>query len=370
MEPKRIAIACQGGGSQCAFVAGALKTLLDHGVHHRYRIVGLSGTSGGAVTAALAWIGLLKQAQGDPTPISDRILACWNDLTAKTATEIAVDGACVQLTRWFESGLIPGYVSSPGTLAFQVWTKLISTLVARPEFTDLSAALTKHLDFDELPGVLKHDSPVLLVGAADVLEGTFKVFSSAKHEVSIDALLASAAVPTIFPAMWVGGHAYWDGIFSSNPPIIAFLRKAFMGLATLPEEIWIIQVNPWRLDSVPIRPSDISDRRNQMAGNLSLQHELQTLEIVNLLLHEHALTDSFRQRFGLDTTETIKVRFIKMSEDLVQQLDYPSKLSRQPAHIERLIREGESQALAFLDELGTEDHAIDHGFAEAVAFTH
>jgi NTE family protein len=143
-----------------------------------------------------------------------------------------------------------------------------------------------------------------------------------------------------------------------------------MGLVTLPEEIWIIQVNPWRLDSVPKRPSDISDRRNQMAGNLSLQHELQTLEIVNLLLQEHALTDSFRERFGLDTTETIKVRFIKMSDDLVQRLDYPSKLSRQPAHIERLINDGESQALAFLDELGTEDRALDHGFAEAVALTH
>ena len=65
MNGKRIAIACQGGGSQCAFVAGALKTLFARGVHDRFEIVGLSGTSGGAITAALAWIGLLKQAHGD-----------------------------------------------------------------------------------------------------------------------------------------------------------------------------------------------------------------------------------------------------------------------------------------------------------------
>ena len=31
MSGKRIAIACQGGGSQCAFVAGALGTLLAQG---------------------------------------------------------------------------------------------------------------------------------------------------------------------------------------------------------------------------------------------------------------------------------------------------------------------------------------------------
>jgi NTE family protein len=138
----------------------------------------------------------------------------------------------------------------------------------------------------------------------------------------------------------------------------------------IPEEIWIIQVNPWRLDSVPVRPSDISDRRNQMAGNLSLQHELQTLEMVNTLLEEHALTDSFRARFGIDSTESIKVRFIRMSDELSQKLDYPSKLSRQPAHISRLISEGETQALAFLEELSETNGAIEHGFAEAVSLTH
>ncbi len=371
MKPKRIAIACQGGGSQCAFVAGALKTLLAHGIHHRYRVVGLSGTSGGAVTAALGWVGLLKQAQGDPSPVAERILGFWEDLTARTPPEIALDNTCVQLIRLFESGFMPGLVSSPSSVAYQLWSKMISTLISRPEFTDLRTVLTKYLDFEALPSLVEPDSAVLLVGAADVLEGSFKIFSSANNEISADALLASAAVPNLFPAVWVDGHAYWDGIFSSNPPVTSFLRKACMGPDMIPEEIWIIQVNPWRLDSVPVRPSDISDRRNQMAGNLSLQHELQTLEMVNMMLEEHALTDSFRARFGIDLAEPIKVRFIRMSDELSQKLDYPSKLSRQPAHISRLISEGETQALAFLEELGeTDDGALDHDFSEAVTFTH
>ena len=370
MEPKRIAIACQGGGSQCAFVAGALKTLLADGVHHRYKIVGLSGTSGGAVTAALAWVGLLKQAQGDPTPVSDRIVACWEDLTAKTPPEVMLDSACIQLFRLFESGFMPGIVSSPSSVPFQLWSKMVAALIARPEFTDLRVVLTKHLDFESLPSLVQPDSTVLLVGAADVMEGNFKIFSSANDEMSVDALLASAAVPTLFPAVWVDGHAYWDGIFSSNPPVTSFLRRAYMGAEMLPEEIWIIQVNPWRLDSVPLRPGDISDRRNQMAGNLSLQHELQTLEMVNLLLHEHALTDNFRARFGLDMVEPIKVRFIRMSDELLQQLDYPSKLSRQPGHISRLITEGEAQALAFLEELATSERPTERSFVSEVTAAH
>jgi NTE family protein len=59
---RRIAIACQGGGSHTAFTAGALSKILgevkDEG---RYEIVALSGTSGGALCAFLAWYVLLKE---------------------------------------------------------------------------------------------------------------------------------------------------------------------------------------------------------------------------------------------------------------------------------------------------------------------
>ena len=90
---RRIAIACQGGGSQCAFVAGAIGTLLANGVQHRSRIVGLSGTSGGAITAALAWVGLLEQARGGGMPIQDRIIGCWKDLSAQTPKRSSSTGS-------------------------------------------------------------------------------------------------------------------------------------------------------------------------------------------------------------------------------------------------------------------------------------
>src|SRR5271166_6360722 len=107
MSQKRIAIACQGGGSQCAFVAGALKALFAARIQDRYQIVGLSGTSGGAFTAALAWAGILKQAHGDPTPVEDGIVDCWKDLTAQTPHEIAYDHYCVELQRLVEKGFLP-----------------------------------------------------------------------------------------------------------------------------------------------------------------------------------------------------------------------------------------------------------------------
>ncbi|HTB57398.1 MAG TPA: patatin-like phospholipase family protein [Polyangia bacterium] len=367
MSSKRVAIACQGGGSQCAFVAGALKTLFGRGVQDRFRIVGLSGTSGGALTAALAWTGLLLRAKGDRRPIEDRIIACWKDLSAQTPREVLLDGVCTQMVRLAEHGLLPTIASSPSSLQFRLWAQAASRMIGRPEFTDLRALVMKHIDFEALPTLLDAESPTLLLGAGDILEGSFKIFSSALGEISIDSVLASAAIPNLFPAVQVDGHAYWDGIFASNPPVISFLRAPLMGKGKVPDEIWIIQVNRTKREGIPEAPSEISDRRNDLAGNLSLQHELEVIDMVNMLLQEGALTPGFRSRFGLDTTERITVRFIRMSQELQETLDYPSKMSRLPAHIDRLIADGELQAAAFLSEMDGVNLPPDHPFADDLA---
>jgi NTE family protein len=356
MDRKRIAIACQGGGSQCAFIAGALKTLLARGIQRRFEIVGLSGTSGGALTAAVAWYGLLKQERGDTVPPEDRVIALWRDLTAQTPQEIAIDKSCIATLRLVEHGMLPSFATSPSSLSFQLATRALSLVIARPEFTDLRALIVKHVSFDELPSLVTPGSPILLAGAGDVIDGTFKLFSSANGEITPEALLASAAIPNLFPAVWAGGHAYWDGIFSSNPPVAGFLRKSLMGGHPMPQEIWIIQINRAHHASVPETPSDIFDRRNQLAGNLSLQHELEQIRMVNLLLQQGAMTPEFMASFGLQTTEPIQVRFIRMSPELAEALDYPSKLSRSPEHIARLLANGETQAGAFLASIG---HAPD-----------
>jgi NTE family protein len=72
----------------------------------------------------------------------------------------------------------------------------------------------------------------------------------------------------------------------------------------------------------------------------------------NIQIQEGALTDRFRERFGVIAREPIAVRFIRMSTELQEGLDYPSKLSRQPRHIDRMIADGEAQADAFLDQIG------------------
>jgi predicted acylesterase/phospholipase RssA len=93
MPIKNIAIACQGGGSHAAFTAGALPGLLPQfsnaGIaasggkdsplaqqpHESLLLTGISGTSGGAISALLAWFGFLT---GGAQAARDRLDGFWS----------------------------------------------------------------------------------------------------------------------------------------------------------------------------------------------------------------------------------------------------------------------------------------------------
>ncbi|MGK3862496.1 patatin-like phospholipase family protein, partial [Enterococcus faecium] len=72
---------------------------------------------------------------------------------------------------------------------------------------------------------LQRASPVrLFVSATNVETGKIKVFSA--QELSLDAVLASACLPNLFPAQEIGGQYYWDGGFMGNPAIFPLIYEA------------------------------------------------------------------------------------------------------------------------------------------------
>jgi NTE family protein len=86
---KRIAIACQGGGSHTAFTVGALKRLRGD---DRYEVVALSGTSGGAICALLAWCGLLGEGgKGAANGAARRLDSFWRDNSASASASAPHD---------------------------------------------------------------------------------------------------------------------------------------------------------------------------------------------------------------------------------------------------------------------------------------
>src|ERR1700744_645094 len=80
---RRVAIACQGGGSHTAFTAGVLARLFEDDLCE-HDVVGLSGTSGGAVCALLAWSAL---REGDRGAVGPLLQEFWADNSATTPWE-------------------------------------------------------------------------------------------------------------------------------------------------------------------------------------------------------------------------------------------------------------------------------------------
>jgi NTE family protein len=123
---KKIAIACQGGGSHTAFTAGVLTRLLEQGVHERYDIVGLSGTSGGAICATTVWYSLLKQAQGVLEEPHQWLVKFWEDNSAKLPWEQYLNWLTVQTVRLQDNAKIPALTANPYATQWLIdWLEVI-----------------------------------------------------------------------------------------------------------------------------------------------------------------------------------------------------------------------------------------------------
>jgi len=358
-KPKRrIAIACQGGGSQTAFTAGALRGLFEAGVDETFDIVGLSGTSGGSICAALAWYSLVKE---EPEPWQ-RLYAFWHENSARSPAELALNKYLVESIRMTNAGHLPSIAISPASPLAKMMMQG-STRGLRPLFTDFRGLLEKHLDFEEIASWGARDQrPVLMMGAVNVLNGRLAKFCSSLEPIKVEHLLASCAVPNIFPAVEFDGGAYWDGLFSDNPPISELAQSRYVGAQNIPNEIWVIKINPTASDHVPASADEISDRRNELVGNVSLFQQLDSLSVLNDLYQKGAFRPEFAKGFDMDGPLRIPrcfpddkacsyhIPFLEMSAGLAATLDYESKLDRSAEHIDVMMADGVKQAKVFLAE--------------------
>src|ERR671911_1980042 len=326
-ESKRVAIACQGGGSHTAFTAGVLKRLLRVEELKHYEVVGLSGTSGGAVCALLAWHYLLR---GDGAGAAQALDAFWRDNSATAPHEQIINSWTV----WASN--LQNFVAVPTVSPYDHYFSVVGG-------NEFKRMLERRVNFGEVGVQPEGSYPMLLVGAVDVLSGEFRAFNSRRDKISPETILASAALPTLFRAVRLDdGGTYWDGLFSQNPPVRELTDER-------PDEIWVIQINPKELETEPRTVLEIADRRNELSGNLSLYQELRSIEKIDQLLKAGLLPSDGKYK-------QIVVRVIELSRSrFSRSLGTASKLNRDPRFIEELMSHGEARAEEFLTALAFED---------------
>jgi NTE family protein len=191
-----------GGGAKGAYEAGAVAALAEAGLPIRL----VAGTSAGALTAAMIAAGR-----------ADRLEATWRSITREQIYSLRAPT--------FFAGLLPGW------LALSALSHARSLLDPQPlrELIVASVALERI-----------RSSPIgLIVTATDLVRREPRVFDN--RTVTLDVLVAAAAVPGLFPAVDVDGALLVDGGLTGRAPVLEALEAAPVGrvlviLSYAPEE--------------------------------------------------------------------------------------------------------------------------------------
>ncbi len=316
-DPTRVAIACQGGGSHTAFTAGVLRELFSEWDDDEYELIGISGTSGGAFNALAAWYGLVT---GDADKAAGIVGALWDD--------IAVSGL---QDRWLNQ-MVTG-ISRMESAGFAI-PSVSPAQIPGPEAgkARIREVLTDHIDFDAIPDLCGRTDAELVVGTVDINAGVFETFTD--EDVTVEAVLASAAVPNLFEAVEIDGHYHWDGLFSQNPPVSDLMHQP---PDRKPEELWVIQVNPQAFEGEPTTSEVIADRRNELSGNISLNQELGFIERVNDWIESGKLpADEFTK------TEISRI-------EMGKRFHCSTKVDRDPDFLAELRELGATRAREFIE---------------------
>jgi NTE family protein len=179
------------------------------------------------------------------------------------------------------------------------------------------------------------DEPRLFVGATNVRTGKIKVFEG--QEITPEALMASACVPTVFQAVDIGGEAYWDGGYAGNPALFPLYEP------DLPEDIIVVSINPMVRDDVPDTPLEIQNRINEISFNASLLGELRAINFVRRLIAEG--------RMEQGRMKDVRVHMIA-DDGLMNALSATTKLLPSPGLMAELKAAGRAAADRFLSGEG------------------
>ena len=321
--PVLVDFALQGGGAHGAFTWGVLDRLLEE---PWLRIDGISGTSAGAMNAAVLVDGHADNgADGARAALED----FWRRVSrAALLSPLRRTPLDILLGRWTLD-------HSPVFIAMDLMARLFSPYDVSPGGTNaLRDILTEIVHFDRLA-----QAPIkLFVTATNVRTGRGRVFRNG--EITPDVLLASACLPTLFQAIEIDGESYWDGGYSGNPTITPLVRECSS------KDTILVQINPVERPGLPRSARDILNRLNEVSFNAVLLKELRMIALL-------------RQVAQPDNSENAKwadMRIHRISSDVMVELGYSSKLNAEWEFLCMLRDEGRRAGDAFLrahhDDLG------------------
>ena len=319
-KQKTLNLALQGGGSHGAFTWGVIDRLLEDG---RIRFDGLCGTSAGAMNAVVCAFGFMRDGSAGAR-------AALHDFWKK----VSAAGELYSPIRSNPFGaLFDDAIRTTSYAMFDSLTRTLSPYQLNPtNFNPLRTVLENVVDFAQFR-TCKHMR--VFVCATNVRTGKPKVFHN--HEVTADAVLASACLPYLFQAVEIEGEHYWDGGYVGNPAIFPLIYE------TDALDIMIVHINPLNVKDVPRTAPEILDRVNEISFNSSLVREMRAIAFVQKLVADGWLKEQYKAQL-----RNLRMHALRSDEDLAQ-MGIESKLDPTWDHLTGLRDMGRARAAQWLE---------------------
>jgi NTE family protein len=313
---RKVALALQGGGSHGAFTWGVLDRLLDDAT---IDIIGVTGTSAGAMNGAILVDGLVR---GGPKEARAELRRYWEAVGAMPGFGSFFSGISGEEAAATPLEGIPAYVESTKKDLSPYDLSQSNDDPVRPLLTDL-------IDFDHLRS---QEQIHLTVCATNARTARRRVFTN--RNVSVDALLASACLPQLFRAVEIDGEPYWDGALTGNPALGPLLTK-------MPNcDLIIVRVDPVKRAEAPRTSRDIFNRTVEISHNSTFWLELGALAVVLRFVEERR--SPFRR---------LRFHIIEASP-IMEKFPMSSKLNNYPPLLEYLFNLGRQTADAWIAQNG------------------
>ena len=319
---KTLNLALQGGGSHGAFTWGALDCLLADG---RLAFEGISGTSSGAMNAAVLVSGLVK---GGNSGAREALRTFWETL-AREFSNIFSTPFYTSIMDLFNSH------ENPAVNNYLALTRTFSPYQLNPmDMNPLRELVAESVDFD----LLRKDCPVkLFIAATQVKTGKLRIFEN--HELSCDTLMASACLPSLHQAVEIEGESYWDGGFSGNPPVFPLI---FSCQST---DIAIIMVQPLEIDEIPTTVEEIQNRTSELGFNSAFLREMRAIAFSKKMVEKEWIRSGKLE----SRMHNIHIHMIQNHQPS-SRFGSRSRYNTLPSFIDLFYREGYTSAETWLEE--------------------
>lgn len=316
---KRISIAMQGGGSHGAFTWGVLDRLLEE---KDLVVEGVSGTSAGGMNAVATALGIQN---GGNQGGRELLTEFWKNMSDSGKSSMFKPGVMDILSNKYTLH------NSPGFLFFDFISKVMSPYQLNPFGSNpLKDIIEQVFDLEKLHNF---DLVKVFLAATHVYTGKIKIFSN--EDLSVETLLATACLPTVYSAVMVKGEYYWDGGFIGNPAIYPLIYNCNTS------DIMIIKLNPTHRRRLPITASEIGDRLNEITNNTSIVREMRSVHFITKLIDTGVIDPTKMKRLHMHLIE---------DEAAFQDLGWSSKLNTEMDFLTYLFDAGRKAADKWIEK--------------------